>query len=188
MISPAHLHVRPMWALSTCRRASEIELPPIGGTLWGSYTARNAYHPRGPERHDLLQPVGPRPAHVVLGKVVPEPVNYTPMGSQFDFAWLPARTPHGGCIVRVVIQAKSRKIPTRKILPLFFVGDVRADRRERAPERVPGDPPPVLPVELRVLVLELADRAPEVETETLVRVQETLVHLGTGAEPGQVVY
>ena len=52
--------------------------------------------------------------------VLREPFNFTPMGGQSDFVWLSARTPPWGCTVRVVSQTKSRKIPTRNMLPLFF--------------------------------------------------------------------
>ena len=53
-------------------------------------------------------------------------VQFHPHGGQFDFARLSARTmhPHGGA--RVVSLTKSRKIPTRKLLPPFFVSTHRA--------------------------------------------------------------
>ena len=51
----------------------------------------------------------------------PRAVEFHPHGGQSDFVWLPARTTHRGCIVRVVSQTTSRKIPTRNVLPLCFV-------------------------------------------------------------------
>ena len=59
-------------------------------------------------------------------------VQFHPNSGPFDFGWLPARTMHPPCgpSVRVVSQTKSRKIPTRKILPLFPV--VRAVEHDGA--------------------------------------------------------
>ena len=59
-----------------------------------------------------------------------------PDGGQFDFVWLSARTMHApwGYIVRVASQTKSRKIPTRNTLPLFFVS--RRDKQNVAAVRV----------------------------------------------------
>ena len=48
-------------------------------------------------------------------------VQLHPDGRQFDFVWLPARTPHGGCIVRAVSLTKSREMTTRKTFPLLLV-------------------------------------------------------------------
>ena len=47
-------------------------------------------------------------------------VQFHPHGGQSDFVWLPARTPHG--VHRTCGEPDEiKKIPTRNILPLFFV-------------------------------------------------------------------
>ena len=52
-----------------------------------------------------------------------EPLNVTPMGANFEIRVRLALRTYAPwrCIVRVVSQTKSRKIPTRKGIPLFFV-------------------------------------------------------------------
>ena len=63
--------------------------------------------------------LGPRKAEALLA-YASRAVQFHPHGGQSEFVWLPARTPPCGCIVRVVSQTKSRKIPAQIILPLFF--------------------------------------------------------------------
>ena len=57
-------------------------------------------------------------------------VQFHPDGGSIRFRLAPRAYAPWGCIVRVVSQTKSRKIPTRNIIPLFFASRCYNEQRQ----------------------------------------------------------
>ena len=126
LISSGSPHVRPMGVHRTCGEPDEIELTAMGVELNGSQVA--AWH--GGAGHVQRE----RDVHPRRERCRPRPRDVSPVSRQTPPQWgstrfRPLICTYAPCgpSVRVDEPAKSRKIPTRKVLRLFLVS--RATRR-----------------------------------------------------------
>ena len=92
------------------------------------------------QRHPRAQPLCPQRRATDFGRPRRGSRSITPPWRSIRFRLAPRTYAPRGCIVRVVNQTKSRKIPTRKMSPLFFAIRVRWEREHQRAAAPPLQP------------------------------------------------
>ena len=146
LISPAHLHARPMGVHRTCRRAGEIELTPIGVVLSGSRRVRHGWrHVDGREGGDVdvpdegssithgrrsirfyfapLATARPRTMYLIRQDKRAAKAQWRPVPFRLPPRTCDASHPHAGPVALSTCgepnEIKKNKIPTRRTSPVY---------------------------------------------------------------------